>query len=207
MPERSRTYAASDKRRMARLSPDAFRAAAYAKGWTLRALAERWEMTPEAVYRLAANANRAAYVDDALRGLPRAGKALPARPAWQAGVSPAAAFDPVQEARRAGPGMRYHGYMVVGAVVAVAKDLGSVAEEGMRGIVVQVSALIQPRREIYRVLFETGEMESFDADLVDEYLVTTGLERFELRGKVFRGDAQVLADYGAGMFVFYELAA
>lgn len=206
MADRGCRPAAIEKRRAARLSPDAFRSAAYAKGWTLRALAERWDMTAEAVYRLAANAGRAAYLDDAVRGLPRVGKALPVRPTWGTGASLEPAGDLVALARRAGPGMRYHGYMVVGAVVAVGKDLGSVAEEGMRGIVVQVSTLMQPMRELYRVIFETGELESFDADLVDEYLVTTGLEREELKAYRFRGDAQVVVDFGEGLFEFNEMA-
>lgn len=205
MADRGRRPAASEKRRTARLSPDAFRAAVYAKGWTLRALAERWEITPETVYRLAANACRAAYLDDAVRGLPRVGRALPVRPAWSSSAVLEPAGDLVERARRAGPGMRYHGYMVVGAVVAVGKDLGTVAEEGMRGIVVQVSTLMQPMRELYRVIFETGELESFDADLVDEYLVTIGLEREELKAYRFRGDAQVVVDFGEGLFEFNEM--
>lgn len=196
------------RRAVQRLSPDAFKAEAYAKGWTLQALAERWGMSAEAVSRMAANVSRASYVDDAVRGLPRIGKPLPARRAWtRSNLELVAGPSAVDLARRAGPGMRYHGYMVVGAVVAVATDLGSLAEEGMRGIVVHRTELMQPRREIYRVLFETGELESFDADLVDQYLVTTGLERADLAGYVFRGDAQALADFNAGLFVFDEVTA
>lgn len=192
------------QRAMQRLSPDAFKAAAYAKGWTLHALAERWGMSAEQVSRMAANPNRAAYADDAVRGLPRIGKP-PARRAWMRNklelvTGPSAA----EPARRAGPGMRYHGYMVVGAVVAVAKELGSLAEEGMRGIVVERTELMQPRREIYRVLFETGELESFDADLVDQYLVTTGLERQSLLAYRYAGDDKVRQDFDAGNFSFWE---
>ena len=193
------------RRAVQRLSPDAFKAAAYAKGWTLQALAERWGISAEQVSRMAANTNRAGYVDDAVRGLPRIGKPLPARRAWvRDGLELVAGPSAAEMARRAGPGMRYHGYMVVGAVVAVAKDLGSLAEEGMRGIVVQRTELMQPRREIYRVLFETGELESFDADLVDQYLVTTGLERQSMQAYRFAGDDKVRQDFEAGAFAFWE---
>lgn len=195
------------RRAVQRLSPDAFKAAAYAKGWTLQALAERWGMSAEAVSRMAANVNRASYVDDAVRGLPRIGKPLPARRAWtRNNLELVPGPSAVDLARRAGPGMRYHGYMVVGAVVAVATDLGSLAEEGMRGIVVHRTELMQPRREIYRVLFETGELESFDADLVDQYLVTTGLEQQRLQAYRYAGDDKVREDFNAGAFAFWEEA-
>lgn len=191
------------RRVLERLDPTAFKAAAYAKGWNLRQLAERWAMTPEAVYRLAANPERSPYLDDAVRGLPRVGRPRPVRPTWRRTPGPAEARGP-EHVRRLGPGMRYHGYMVLGAVVAVAKDLGSVAEEGMRGVVIQISTMIQPSREIYRVIFETGELESFDADLVDEYLVTTGLERPGLAAYRYQGDDQVRADFESGSFEFHE---
>lgn len=193
-----------------RLTPAEFRAAAYAKGWTLRALAERWGMSPESVYRMVSNSDRAAYADDAIRGLPRIGRPLRPLPHWSAGKATSKASAPhisqAEVLRRSAPGMRYHGYMVLGAVVAVSKDLGSVAEECMRGIVVKVE-IAQRGTETYRVVFETGELESFDADLVDEYLVTSGLERDEIRDYVYVCDEQVRADFDAGKFEFEDALA
>ena len=99
-----------------------------------------------------------------------------------------------------GTGFRYWGYMVVGAVVAVAKHLGEMADEGMHGIVVQVTR--ERAQERYRVVFETGGIETFSPDLVDEYLVTTGIERNGLVGYVWRGEEAVRQDLRAGLFVF-----
>lgn len=102
--------------------------------------------------------------------------------------------------------MRYAGYMVVGAVVAAQVDVGSMAEEGMRGIVVQVlrEGTGLAARECYRVVFETGEIEAFTPELVDQYLVTTGLERVDLAEYRYVDDAQVRRDHEQGVFDYWD---
>ena len=82
----------------------------------------------------------------------------------------------------------------------MAKHLGEMADEGMRGIVVQV--IRERTQERYRIVFETGGVEMFSPDLVDEYLVTTGIERNGLVGYIWRGEEAVRQDFEAGMFVF-----
>lgn len=176
------------------LSPMAFKSAAYAKGWTLKALAERWGITPEWLTRLAGNPQRPAHFDDAVRGLPRIGLPLPMPKAWREQRVGA-------QAMPAGPGFRYRGYLVVGAVVAAAKAVGSMAEEGMHGVVVQVTA--DASQEVYRVVFESGEIESFTPDLVDEYLADVGIEQEALKQYRYVSDEQVQQDFSQGKFVFW----
>jgi hypothetical protein len=174
------------------MTPAAFKTAAYVKGWTLRALADRWGITPAWMTRLAGNVNRAANFDDAVRGLPRVGPPLPLPRAWHVNETDAK--------RPLGPGFRYHGYLVIGAMVAASKDIGSMAEEGMHGIVVHLS--FDRSQEVYRVVFETGEIEGFTPDLVDEYLVGVGLERNELKQYRYVDDQGVRQDFARGRFVF-----
>jgi hypothetical protein len=174
------------------LTPAAFKAAAYAKGWSLKALADRWGFTAEWLTRLAGNSKRPAYFDDAVRGLPRVGPPRLMPKTWRDQLVGAPA--------PAGPGFRYRGYLVVGAVVAASKAVGSMADEGMHGIVVNVAS--DQSQEVYRVVFETGEMESFTPDMVDEYLVGTGLERDELMQYRYVNDERVMQDYREGRFVF-----
>ncbi|MGL5538808.1 hypothetical protein CF123_17755 [Aeromonas veronii] len=42
------------------------------KGWTQRALADRWELTERRIGQMISDPNRPGYYDDALRGLPYA---------------------------------------------------------------------------------------------------------------------------------------
>ena len=186
------------------LSAVAWKAVAYAKGWSLRELADYWGLTPEYVRKIASNPKRAAHWDDAVRGLSSLGPARKLRQDWaeQAEAEAAVAAGEVAKPRRVpkSPGFRYHGYMVVGAVVAVAKHLGEMADEGARGLVLEV--IRERTQEKYRVLFEGGEFEMFDPDLVDEYLATTGLERASLAGYVWRGEAIARQEFEMGKFAF-----
>lgn len=51
-------------------TPEEFKAEIGRRGWTYRALAERWGVTENWVSKLARNADRAMHWDDAVRGLP-----------------------------------------------------------------------------------------------------------------------------------------
>ena len=196
------------------LSSAQFKTLVYSKGWTLRLLADRWCLAPESVRRLAGDPMRSPSWDDAARGLPVIGQRRKPRRAWLDELGATNPLDVMGQslsgvagataARIAAvpklPGFRYHGYMVMGAVVAVAKHLGELADEGMHGLVVQV--VREKTQERYRVVFETGGIEMFTPDLVDEYLVTTGLEENGLAGYAWRGEDAARQDFEAGMFVF-----
>jgi len=52
------------------MAPDEFRREVKRRGWTIRALAERWDVTEGYVSRLASTAERPMHWDDAVRGLP-----------------------------------------------------------------------------------------------------------------------------------------
>ncbi len=53
-----------------RLTPEAFKAAVKGKGWTYRALAERWHLSEVRVSQIARDEGRPFYYDDAIQGLP-----------------------------------------------------------------------------------------------------------------------------------------
>jgi uncharacterized damage-inducible protein DinB len=53
-----------------RLSPDEFKNEIGRRGWSVRALARRWDVSESWVHRLARNTERALHWDDAVRGLP-----------------------------------------------------------------------------------------------------------------------------------------
>lgn len=196
------------------LSPVQFKAALYAKGWTMRLLADYWGLSADYVLRLVGDPQRAPWWDNAVLGLPIVGPARKPRLAWSGEPDSASVLaglmrpaEPGTRGRNGsvlrrpkGAGFRYWGYMVVGAVVAVAKHLGEMADEGMHGVVVQV--IRERTQERYRVVFESGGVEMFSPDLVDQYLVTTGIERNGLVGYVWRGEEALRRELKAGMFVF-----
>jgi hypothetical protein len=175
----------------------AFKAAIYGKGWSLKALAERWGMTLDGLLKIARDESRPVHFDDAVHGLKKVGPPIKLRKAWTAILSGQAQ----PEARTRKPGLRYRGYLNVGSVVAAIKAVGSIAEEGMHGIVVQVRQT--EGVEAYRVLFETGELETFDPDLVDEYLQDVGLRKDVLSTYCYIDDESVLREYNSGRFEFY----
>lgn len=53
-----------------RLTPEEFKSEVSRRGWTYRALAERWDVSENWVSKLARNPDRAMHWDDAVRGLP-----------------------------------------------------------------------------------------------------------------------------------------
>jgi hypothetical protein len=175
--------------------PVAFKAAIYAKGWSLKALADRWGITLDGLLKLARDEDRSLHFDDAVRGLKKIGPPIKLRNDWKAVL---AGEQPPAQARK--PGLRYRGYFVVGAVVAAIKSIGSIAEEGMRGIVVQVVA--GREEELYRVLFETGELELFAPAQVDEHLQDVGLQREALMQYRYVDDVTVSQHFDEGLFEF-----
>lgn len=53
-----------------RLTPEDFKATVKAKGWTYRALAERWHLSEVRISQIARDEDRPFYYDDAVHGLP-----------------------------------------------------------------------------------------------------------------------------------------
>ena len=53
-----------------RLSPEEFKSLVRGKGWTYRALAQRWQLSETRVSQIARDDERSLYYDDAARGLP-----------------------------------------------------------------------------------------------------------------------------------------
>jgi hypothetical protein len=53
-----------------RISPAEFKKEVARRGWTYRALAERWEVSENYISKLARNPERSPHWDDAVRGLP-----------------------------------------------------------------------------------------------------------------------------------------
>lgn len=186
-----------------RLTPENFKQLVHAKGWTFRALAQRWHVTPEWVSEVSRNPARSPHYDDAVNGLPEL------RLKHEAGSSSRLSRKGSTSTRthrprpkRIPPGYRYQGIINVGELLCAAGDVGSMAEMGDRGIVVQV--IDTGLEESYRVLFQRGDVECFSADLVDQYLATIGLSDEASLGYVYRSDAELKIDFQSGKFDFRE---
>lgn len=54
-----------------RLTPSEFRAQVLLRGWTYRALSERWLCSENWISKIARDPDRAPHYDDAVRGLPQ----------------------------------------------------------------------------------------------------------------------------------------
>lgn len=174
----------------------AFKAAIYAKGWSIAGLAKHWEISREWLLKLAADEQRPRHYDDAVAGLPRIGPPITLRAAWSAKLD-----GRELPAKIHVPGLRYRNYLFVGAIVVALKDVGSLAEEGMRGYVVHVHQ--RDNHESYRILFETGAIEVFNPELVDEYIQDVGLQSRAALPYRYIDDSTVLEHFEAGHFDFY----
>ena len=187
-----------------RLTREEFRALAKAKGWKFTMLAARWGVTPEWVSNISRDLQRDLRYDDALYGLPNLHHLK--RDLRQRDRELSVALQE-QQARRATrsvlsvPGHRYRGYLVPGAVVTVATAFGSIAEEGQRGIVLQVDQ--SDGQEIYDVVFENGEHDWFAPDAVDRYLVATGLIAAGVVTYRYRSAVALAIDVRSGAFDFW----
>lgn len=154
-----------------RLTPTEFRAHIKSLGWTYRALAAWWDVSEVWVSKIARNADRPRQWDDAARGLPR--RKDVGELAIQKRIARHSAGSGFNSIPPALPNAyRYRDELVVGAVVILTQDFGSLAGEGERGMV--MAALADP--ETYTIQFDsTGAKELFTPDMVDEYFVFTGI--------------------------------
>jgi hypothetical protein len=188
-----------------RLTPEQFKALAKYKGWKFKMLAQRWGVTPEWISAISRDPDRDLRYDDALIGLPnlkRLARDLKSR-TRQIEAAMLKLGAPVAKSRPAPlpPGYRYRGYLVPGAIVAACADVGSMAEEGMRGVVFQVTD--DGVCETYGVIFESGLWDWFGPDYVDQYLATTGLTATTAEHYVYTDEVQLQHDHAAGLFDFW----
>lgn len=190
---------------VARLTPEQFKALARYKGWKFKMLAERWGVTPEWVSEVSRNAERDLRYDDALIGLPnlnRLARDLKARGRQlEAAMAKLAAKPERPVPARVAPGYRYSGYLYPGAILTASADVGSMAEEGMRGVVFQV--IDDGAGESYGVIFESGMWDWFKPEHVDVYLATSGLTSPAAEQYVYRDEMQLQDDFDAGVFEFW----
>ena len=190
-----------------KLSPQQFKALAKYKGWTYRAMAKRWGIQPESLSAIARDPDRATRYDDMLFGLPNLNRLgrdmLRLSKQIDFAMGRAAAREasrPVIE-KALPPGYRYHGYLTTGAILTASQDVGSMAEEGSRGIVfaVKSGALSQD----YGVIFESGSWEWFTPESVDQYLATTGLTDQKTQGYQYLNDQVLQNDFDLSKFDFW----
>lgn len=154
------------------LNQTQFKALVRLKGWTYEGLSKRWGLSRVWVSKIAANPNRPSHYVDAVFGLPEAsGKGTCSRAAAKY-LKRIGAHPEEAELKPKGPGFRYQGYLVLGRIVTAAVDVGSLALEGERGVVVKLKSNLFEERYVIR--FQGGE-EEFSPELVDQYLVDSGL--------------------------------
>lgn len=175
-------------------------------------MAVRWGMQPESLSAIARNPERAQRYDDMLHGLPnlnRVARELQRRAKQvesaliRIGTGKRGEEAPESEPVRLTPGYRYHGYLVPGALVAAACDVGEMAEEGSRGIVFEVQN--DGVQEVYGVIFESGLWDWFPPDYVDRYLATIGLSAPDLESYRYAGESALQEDFAAGRFEFWPV--
>lgn len=140
-------------------------------------LAERWNVTPEWISNISRDPHRDLKYDDALIGLPNLNKLARDLKSRHRQIE-AAMQKKSEHVTRSRvplvlPGYRYRGYLTLGSIVTASADVGSMAEEGMRGIVFQL--IDNGLQEQYGVIFETGLWDWFPPDYVDSLLAGTGM--------------------------------
>lgn len=196
-----------------RLTPEQFKALARFKGWRYVELAVRWGVTPEWVSILARNPDRPAAYDDALHGLPnrhhhKADMARRAKRVTDAVVKASSARPsrtvPASGSVKLPSGYRYRGYLHVGTIVTAATDIGSIAEEAMRGIVFQVVNAATEER--YGIIFETGLWDWFPPSYVDNTIASTGLDDSGNGEYHFDNESVLQRDFARGIFDFWPTA-
>lgn len=203
-----------------RYTPDQLRALIRAKGWTGRALADYWHVTPIYLSRRINDQQRPQFWNDAFNGLPAAeglGQALANRqaaaeelislqtPHRKRGPKPGGRArvldDREMESSFGLPGYRYRKYLTVGAIVTTLAELGADIEDGARGIVYAVDDTGVGER--YGVIFESGATDWFLPDRVDAFLAESGLDAPGMQGYQYTSKRVLKSDFNAGRFNFW----
>jgi len=157
------------------------------KGWSVTSLASELGMTRNGLSKVINHTCRPRVWDIALTALPVVPKALRARTR--------------RRKHKAGPGYRYRDYLTLGALLSASKDVGSMACEGQRGIVLNI--IEADDHQQYGVLFETGEYDVFTPDYIDRYLVSVGIDAPAAIDYVFVSIEAVKVAFARSEFDFY----
>ncbi|WP_199033118.1 hypothetical protein [Ralstonia sp. ASV6] len=206
-----------------RYTPEQIRAILREKGWSGRALAAHWHVSPVYLSRQINDQQRPPLWNDAFAGLPPYEELARAMERRQTSAEELIAQQPA--ARKRGPrpgtrrravdevnepvvaqqvgsgGYRYRGYLTTGSIVAALKALGEDVEEGCRGIVFAVEDLRVGER--YGIIFESGTTDWFLPDQFDAYLAECCLEAPGLSGYAYSTERQLRSDFAAGLFEFW----
>lgn len=181
-----------------RLSPEQYKAIIKGKGWTYRALATHWGITPVWLSNISRSLERPKHYDDAVMGLPTFDNLN--RNIKRRHQQADAYIQKMDKGRKATGAYKYRGHVVMGSILTVTEDFGSLAQAGSRGIVFQIK--LTSAGEEYGIIFETGKWEWFDVNLVDRYLADTGLISEEASQYQFKSEERLKEDFKVGGFLF-----
>lgn len=186
-----------------RLSPKQYKAILEGKGWTYKELAAYWGFTRAWLSRIVSNPLRARHFDDALMGLPsktNLERGLKSRLRIADGFIHSGKAS--KERRKPQIGGTYASAFNVGTIISASDDIGSLATQGMRGLVFQVTQS-DLNIESMGVIFENGLFDWFTPFYIDKYLVQTGLEDSNALNYRFISDTELTSDFNQDAFNFY----
>lgn len=175
------------------------------KGWTITGFAKFLGITRAWATRVIDDPDRARCYTEAIWGLPHQKYLSRVRSHREAVVARLEGLPlaPKPEKKKIlGYGYRYREYLPVSAVVQATTEVGSIAEEGARGIVLAVSDTGTEDR--YGIVFESGLFEWFRPNDVDACLASIGIELDQLRNYVFQSEEVVAEEFGRGLFSFWQ---
>jgi hypothetical protein len=197
-------------------TPAEFRALIRWKGWSHKDLATHWDISAVHVSRIVNDKERPLHWNDAVMGLPRQDRLLSdlagrqsraaslvrpsdtPRPGIRRGRPP---HKRPQQGEISTGGYRHRGYVIVGSILALDRDLGDSLREGDRGIVFAVEDTGVGER--YGVIFESGDFDWFLPLHLDSGLTSTGLDAEGVSTYRFESKTQLEADFRQGIFSFW----
>lgn len=156
-----------------RLSPEAFRAVTYEKGWNWTTLAERWGLTPVWVSELARNPDRPLHYDDAVLALPNRKFLAQETSRRRAQVKRLVLQYQQRKEKRPARAVVIDPY-APGIILTAERDVGSMLYEAERAVVIQPQGKGDQRR--YLVLGENGNADWFRPEDMAHFFAETGLQ-------------------------------
>lgn len=185
------------------VAPDIFRAILKERGWTITEFARGLGLTRTWVTRVIDDVSRSRSYTEALWALPdkkNVKRELAARQKLIERLkSSVKKSGPLKSLSK--PGFRYRVYLPVGAVVQASSAVGSIAEEGERGIVFDVKGT--DFMDSYGIIFESGGFDYFNPDDIDAMVVSIGIERNDLLRYLYKSDIDLISDFNKGIFDFW----
>lgn len=181
------------------LTTEEFRAVIKSKGWTYVELAARWGVTPEWIGVLSRNPDRPAHYNDAVL-------ALPSRRFFKQDTYRRREL--VRKSLQRTASLlncdKKHAFPInPGDVLVAMEDVGSMAYEGDRAVVVVARSIKEMNQ--YGILFPRGDFDWFWQPDVDHYLAETGLEEDDFKSYIFSTEDQLKCDFSQGVFNFRHL--